>query len=289
MNSNEQQKVFKFREGNSNDIDAFFEDYIWFSSFSQLNDPYEGVVHFDSNNINDNLRLKYLESIFSKSPNPGKSPKEEAIERYELSGERFSGLVAQKAIESFKSDYQEVRNRNGVFSFSRADNSNIQFPSPLNSMLMWSHYSNGFRGYCVEFDYQKLKESLEVQNESEFAVLNIKYANDGLLPSINLKTYMEDEVSNTHRSPIEILKSFSRKEQSWFYENETRFIAGKTGKHHYDSSAINAVYLSANAPNWLKNSIIHSIKNKHKNIKIYEVLLHESEYKFGLKALNNTN
>lgn len=282
-------RVFKFREGNENDLDSLFENYMWFASLSDLNDPYEGYASFSNKDLDDDFRLKFLTSVYSKKQKKDTSPEQEAKvyrDSYEReTGIPFSEYVDSKAIEIIKDFYSEHKNDCSILSLSLASD-NDEFPAPLNNMLMWSHYTNGFKGFCIEFDFEKLKTSLEKENGIELASSIVDYATDGNLPVVTLKTFMESTIDDSKDSSQEILKSFTRKEQSWAYENEVRFLSFKGGKLSYMPECINAIYISEKAPNWLKSSILASVAIKKLNIKVYIVRLHSDEYKFGYSEIN---
>ncbi|QFT12814.1 DUF2971 domain-containing protein [Vibrio sp. THAF190c] len=283
-------RVFKFRAGNENDLDSFFEDYLWFSSLSALNDPYEGYASFSVEGIDDDFREKFLASVFSKEPNDSISPEQEAKayrEEYEKdTGVKFSEYVDSKASQRVENYYDEHKNDFKILSLSLAKD-NHQHPAPLNNMLMWSHYANGFKGFCVEYNFEKLKASIEQKNGIKLANSLIKYAEDGKLPIVKLKTFMQSIIDGSRECSYEILEAFTRKEQSWSYENEVRFISEQGGnKLLYDPSCINAIYIAEKAPSWLKSNLMSNVVLKKANIKIYIVALHSSEYKFGFHRVD---
>ncbi len=282
-------RVFKFRAGNDNDLDSLFENYMWFANLSDLNDPCEGYAHFSNEGLDDDFRLKFLTSVYAKQPEESVSPEIEAMtyrNNYEKeTGISFSDYVDSKASEIINDFYAEHKNDCKILSLSLAKG-NYDFPSPLNNMLMWSHYTNGFKGFCIEFDFGKLKNSLENENNLELACSTVDYATDGKLPIVTLKKFMESTIDDSRESSFEILRSFTRKEQSWAYENEVRFISSNGGKLFYEPKCINAIYISEKTPNWLKNSILSSVALKKAGIKIYLVSLHPSEYKFGYRRVN---
>lgn len=282
-------RVFKFRAGNENDLDSVFEDYLWFSSLSALNDPYEGYSSFSVEGVDDDFREKFLASVFAKEPNDSISPEQEAKtyrEEYEKgTGVKFSEYVDSKASQIVESYYDEHKNDFKILSLSLAIDDH-QHPAPLNNMLMWSHYANGFKGFCVEYDFEKLKASIEQRNGIELANSPVKYAVDGKLPIIKLKTFMQSAIDDSRECSHEILEAFTRKEQSWAYENEVRFISEQGGKLLYEPSCINAIYIAEKAPNWLKSNLMSNVALKKSNIKIYLVALHSSEYKFGFHRVD---
>ena len=282
-------RVFKFRAGNENDLDSFFEDYLWFASLSDLNDPYEGYSSFSVEGVDDDFREKFLAAVYAKDPKDSISPEQEANiyrEEYEKdTGIKFSEYVDSKAIQIVESYYDEHKNDFKILSLSLAKDDH-EYPAPLNNMLMWSHYANGFKGFCIEYDFEKLKTSIEQGNGIELANSPVKYATDGKLPIIKLKTFMQSTIDDSRECSREILEAFTRKELSWAYENEVRFISEKGGKLLYDPSCINAIYIAEKAPSWLKSNLMANVALKQSNIKIHLVALHSSEYKFGFHRID---
>lgn len=288
MNSNN-IRVFKFRAGNENDLDSFFENYMWFANLADLNDPYEGYASFSNEGLDDDFREKFLTAVYEKRPDKSVPAATEA-KTYRRDYERntqvkFADFVDSKAIEIIKSYYSEHKNDYKILSLSLARD-NHEHPSPLNNMLMWSHYANGFKGFCVEYNFNELKKSIEAKNNIELASSPVKYATDGKLPIIKIKTFMQSTIDDSLESSQEILKSFTRKEQNWIYENEVRFISDLGGKLLYEPSCINAVYISDKAPNWLKSNLLSSVALKKSNIKVFLVSLHTSEYQLGFSQIN---
>jgi hypothetical protein len=282
-------RVFKFRYGNENDLDALFEDYMWFSGLADLNDPYEGYASFSDEEIDDNFREDFLAAVYAKEPKNDVSPLVEAQtyrKNYEKdTGTSFSDYVDSKAVKFIESFYAEHKSDFKILSLSLAKDGH-DHPAPLNNMLMWSHYANGFKGFCVDYDFEKLKHSIETKNNLELATSQVKYAIDGKLPVIKMKTFMQSTIDDSRDSSFEILDAFTRKEQSWGYENEVRFMSEQGGKLYYEPSCINAVYISEKAPSWLNSSLLSNLALKNAGIKIFIVNLHPSEYKFGFNRVD---
>ena len=287
--NNRNIRCFKFRAGNENDLDSLFDNYVWFSGLSSLNDPYEGYVTLCNDGVSDDFREIYLTSVFSREPKGDVSPDIEAKnyrENYEKdTGTSFADYVDSKTSKIIEAYYEEHKNDFKILSISLAKDEH-EHPAPLNNMLMWAHYANGFKGFCIEFDFEKLKQSIELKNNVELATSQVKYATDGKLPTIQMKTFMKSTIDDSRDSSIEIIEAFTKKEQSWAYENEVRFISDLGGKLYYDPECINAIYISEKTPDWLKNNLISNALIKSSNIKVYIVYLHPSEYKFGFSKID---
>ncbi len=280
-------KIFKFRSGNENDLDALANDYLWFSKLSELNDPYEGYVRLVQDGIDDDFRIHFLKNTFSKKPKAGISPEEEVREIYfeclQRSSEAFSEHVDERSKALLHEYYLDHVANTSVFSASLAKDKH-KYPSPLNSMMMWSHYANGFRGYCVEYDFEKLISSIKLENSIDIGRSKVEYALDGKLPAINLKTFMQEHDKEDKGSSLEILKAFRIKEKSWFYENEVRLLSDRNGKIKISPEVINSIYISEKTP----QNIVEQISRKVKDIKLILVHLHDTDYKFGYREITHT-
>ncbi|MEB7712354.1 DUF2971 domain-containing protein [Kluyvera cryocrescens] len=92
----------------------------------------------------------------------------------------------------------------------------ISLSSVSNSNLMWSHYGNSHKGFCIEFKTEHV------------AARKVKYAHD--IPSLNLidvyKTYYDIPTDlNIGNVTLDALHS---KLLEWEYESEYRFLADKS-------------------------------------------------------------
>lgn len=204
-------RVFKFRVGNANDLDALFESYVWFTGLSALNDPYEGFAAISNEGLDDDFRERYLAAVYSKKPKKKITPEDEASKvRKESKGDSFSKYVDSKTSQIIESYYEEHKNDFKILSLSLAKEKH-NFPAPLNNMLMWSHYANGFKGFCIEFDFEKLKLSIESSIEYELGTSQVEYATDGKLPVVKMKTFMQSTIDDSRASSFEIIEAFTKK------------------------------------------------------------------------------
>ncbi|WP_445357630.1 DUF2971 domain-containing protein [Microbulbifer sp. ANSA002] len=277
-------RTFKFRFGNKDDLNALHENYVWFADFESLNDPFEGQVQFITDDINDELRLKFLTKCFSERPLKEASPEAEADSYYreyeEVKGIPFSQFVDSWAKKEFEKIQKSHRSRYFVFSQSQTGDDH-EFPSPLNNIQMWSHYANKFEGYCIEFDFDRLKDTIQSMNSIMLNAAPVKYPQVGTLPTLNLKTFMQDYLNGDKEAAKEILKALYVKQQNWMIENEVRFISQNRGKHYYDPSSIRAIYIAEKMPSTDREEIISTVEAKRKGIKIFDVEIHEDEYMLG--------
>ena len=120
------------------------------------------------------------------------------------------------------------------------------FSTEFNSMLMWSHYSESHKGFCVEYDlspnddYQDLYSNL-------FPVIYCDYISDMTQDMID--NYVNGITDNFMWGMYN--KGLLRKSTTWKYENEWRFITpclGRDSDTARDFFPIKKVYLGKNMP-----------------------------------------
>ena len=152
---------------------------MWFSGLSDLNDPYEGYASFCDEGIDDDFRERFLAAVYAKEPKGDVDPALEAAtyrRSYEKeTGISFSNYVDSKTVKIIESYYAEHKSDFNILSLSLAKDEH-EHPAPLNNMLMWSHYANGFKGFCVEYNFDELKKSIENKNNIELGTSKVKYA-----------------------------------------------------------------------------------------------------------------
>lgn len=107
---------------------------------------------------------------------------------------------------------------------SLADNKNYYkvscFTSDWNNYLMWSHYSNGHRGFCIEYTFPDLR----INNKTKTGQL---IEGNDLIRFFKM-TYKKNPVSVDHPphgyDDEEFIKTYTNKYPIWKYENEIRAI-----------------------------------------------------------------
>jgi len=103
--------------------------------------------------------------------------------------------------------------------------------SALNDhLLMWGHYADGHRGFCLQFD---TAEDPMFERATE-----VHYSRD--LPTVSI----QDSLGTPN--PELITKVLATKHEDWSYEREWRVIHQESNKAYYHrAEALSAVYLGA--------------------------------------------
>lgn len=188
------------------------EQQVYFASPSQFNDPFDCAINYryDLLTYEDKLE-KYTEHI--KVERPFLSDEEVKIEAEKWIKE---GLLETDAmLENNKRIIRDlVYTKVGVLSLTKTK----------NPILLWSHYSDNHKGFCIGYDVNILRDDfLKKYNDPKkvFFEIDVNYSNDYPI-MVPKKDISADEYI---RVPI------STKSKVWVYEEEYRFfILGAAGE-----------------------------------------------------------
>lgn len=154
----------------------------------------------------------------------------------------------------------------GIYSLSRPK-SDEAFP---NNELLWAHYANSHKGFCIEYDLDILANN----KSRDFDIsdtINVSYHDDR--PEV-VKT---DDISNARK------KVFGTKSLAWEYENEVRLVFKNSGLKPIAKGAITAVYFGLNISLDDRRDIISRMYGR--NIDFYQMERVEDSYKLRATKL----
>ena len=137
------------------------------------------------------------------------------------------------------------------------------------NLVMWSHYANNYKGYCVEYILnENVLNRLNFSDQSEIFLFPIEYEET----PIDFLTF-----------PSKLQFFLRRKSKLWSYENEFRFISPKTGLHNIPENAIKAIYLCV----FIDESIENILKTLclNKNIELYKTVLSKNSYELFFERI----
>jgi hypothetical protein len=227
-------KLFRYRSDSDKSLESLINNKIWMATPKELNDPFECRFEFDLKKIEEEM---YMECS-------------------ELRGKDEKNIIDRKIAEKLRifegtlNSYKKLRNNLYMACFSERN----------DSILMWSHYANFHKGFCIEYS----RESLI-----------IKYKR-----TINPIIYDDNRVNIWDINDDSWHKVILTKAFDWEYEKEYRFIIKKDV---YEKGIV----LDSPLPTkiWLGNDITcenqkiierHCIDN---NIKLSKMILHNDEFR----------
>jgi hypothetical protein len=213
-------KLYKFQTFNKYSIQNLKRGQIWFSKPRQLNDPFDCAIPFvlewtDKDFESFCLQLKGRDNLAT--------PRRSFYITDGKPNQKF-----QDSIRNTNEYYMRLRIINQISGMGISC-----FTENLDNILMWSHYADSHKAFCLEFD-TKCFPFLDPEKLHK-VIYSDKY------PSLAPDAFFHDEYM-----PIDILITKSLK---WKYENEWRQIIdiGNTAVG-YDARALTAVYFGCSMP-----------------------------------------
>ena len=134
----------------------------------------------------------------------------------------------------------------------------------FKNRLMWSHYSDGHKGFCIEYDFSEPSE--EILNMLPLPVL---YSNKR--PLIPWEAALEKTHENMENTWKELLVGLLTKDSEWSYENEWRIFTNTTNSPDLKMPPISCIYLGAAITEENKMKILEIAKIKKISVKQMKV------------------
>lgn len=259
--------LYKFQNVNINSLSALSNQDVWFANQKSFNDPFEGVHKLEEScNDSELINLGVTSIVESKGLSHS-----EALEI-------VTGVFNEKP-ESFRKDmiafaYEinqklwEYAKACGVLSLSSDIPGDER--SHVCNMLMWSHYGDALRGFCLQFNGPELYESLsELNEDSKFAWAKMDY--DTNPRTIRL-------ASGADYNSFDYLKALQIKHEQWLYECELRIFSNGVGLKRFSKEALRAVYIGEKMPLNEEYLLIEIVKRQYPNADIFKVKLESDSF-----------
>lgn len=131
------------------------------------------------------------------------------------------------------------------------------FSEDNDNMLMWSHYGDGHKGFCLEFDtsYDPFTKMFPVSYSKE-------------IPEIDMDQFLNGSADNLQGISANLLHKYI----DWKYEKEWRIIhTDKTSSYCYKSNALIGVYFGNKISRTDLEIIATIIKGQHSKCKFYKM------------------
>lgn len=255
-------RLYHFRSNTDYAIDALEKDQIWGSTLWEFNDPYECIPFFDRERLKKSIEN---EDAYEQLIQLVRLLQHDVIPKgfEEVFGEKISGQIIEnvknnldenKIKENYELTKQQIESfiqRNFSFIANQFFTGILQAESQRHivclsecndSTLMWGHYANGHRGFCIEYDFKSILKPCQM-NCSDIKACN----NFMLIPSIAPVVYDKSRFDATshlaaviqadiiyesqadinvyHEDTLLISKCLLTKSSDWDYEKEWRLFS----------------------------------------------------------------
>jgi len=216
--------IYKYFTDKDNRLkDALNNQAIWFSNPLNFNDPFDCQLVVDTNNTDEEI-LRYADYLCNKTSD---------ADRLKV---KLNLLNADFRHKNTNENIQNVTSKAGVSCFSKVN----------DSILMWAHYSNSHKGYCLKFDLLKATQFFMVP-------VIVEYKKE--YPYFN---YLRDwnRIFNFN---------FGNKFCDWEYEKEIRIVRQEQGNIKINPEAIVEISFGINCTDSNIKKIKKICKSKEYN------------------------
>lgn len=257
-----------------------FEGLVFPSSPLYFNDPYDCDFCFQPEGLECAIDRSTYIHILEERFHLKREDKNRLL--YSADIERAIGIVLQSHGEKLSTSWKTIL-RNGLNDSIEEIKDTIRvvcLSESYNSMLMWSHYAQNHKGFCIEYSF----EETDVIYKHLYPVVYTKnrYA-------ISKEDMMGENTEWIYRSTC-------RKSDVWSYEQEWRIVTANfnrvipqkleypDGKYMLDlKNNITAFYLGAKAHKNLKKEIIDF--SKRENLSVYQMVLSPDTYDLKVEKI----
>ena len=226
-------QFYRYRKFNEYWEDEIFNGQVFMSTADKLNDPFDSMFYIQLDNY-----MRYANELMKNVINL--IPKDKAREIF---------------IQEVKKMTLEFQDYVRIACFSEVK----------DSILMWSHYSDNHRGYCLQYDTQKLLDNSEKL----------------FLPIVYSKLRYEASMCLATRNRNIALNPVLFKATEWHYEKEWRMFAVNENSNIYANlkGSISAIYLGANCRLDEKVEKKLSAWSKENRISVFKMNMSRTDYK----------
>lgn len=342
---NNKKLFYRYRALNAFTLKELLYGELFLSSLDELNDPYDTNLNFifpNEKELYSRLLNHYFTDSYIKTKILNKNTKSnltkainflskstntyneliELIDSDEFTGVLFSCFYYISEIPSYSlaEDFKNILKYN-IHKALGKHTYICSFSKTYNEPIVWSHYADQHKGFCIIF--KPIKNRLITSpenpypfgtNASHFKFQKINYTNTikPINAFYNFNTYINGEKANefNHRSYWQDYnKATLTKSRKWNYEQEYRISIShlrpqnisKDGASkipsafrifRYDQSQIDGIIIGSRVSQHLKEELIATIhkmkeleKLKSNNLGIYQAIINTRKFELDIKEI----
>lgn len=224
-------------------LDNFSRQVLYFNAPQKFNDPYDTGT---PPNINALSPDDYTKGCTIRN----------------IQGAVPVGNFVKEANLHFKREQIQLRNTSGIACFSENN----------DDMLMWAHYAEGGRGFCLGFDTSHETAVEDNMDFSKMALRQINYKEN--LPQGDIRDMW---VHGTEKSYADL---FAYKAKIWEYEKEWRLFNSYAREIKYDAESLKCVCLGTAVPKGIRELVCAMVINKYPpGVKVFQMRQSKTEFK----------
>lgn len=255
------KSLYHFSSCSDHAVEHFRNDEIWGSNIREFNDPYECTPRYDLDVLNRELFSAFSPDTFYKkvcSIKNGTIPEELKAVFPEKEADLICSNIAKLSVDKIKTacdslpqvitnlitnNLQNIVNDFFISILQCESEKYIScFCEENTSTLMWGHYANGHRGFCLEYDFSSIVRPCLRNCQSvlgcnhlllSHTIAPVIYtknrfdATSHLMPVIQSELLQNFHLSGQlyHNDTLLVLKCLLTKSEDWSYEKEWRIFS----------------------------------------------------------------
>ena len=254
--------LYKYQSLNDQSLENLKGRQIWFSKPTAFNDPYDCAIFYELEEASTQSLEKEFKQLREKYIRPYEKDKLQEYDAMFLKNgkpnERFKEMCSANIVNVFKEKQSRFRKHRGVCCFAEIK----------NDILMWAHYADGHRGFCLEYD-----TSSKIFQDA----FKVEYSKQ--IPVINQASFLDPESGVNVMLPM--LKT---KYECWQYEKEWRIFyeSGDTALR-YDVDALTGIYFGSEMSGEDKDILAHLLQGSP--TKLYQVHRNTKEFSLDIEEV----
>ncbi len=251
------ETIFKYEGTRIQSLINLKAQSFYMASPFAFNDPYDCALSFLVSDPSYEDIIKYKEHLLAKPEMPDGIKKELIDMSLKSLKETLKNAATQISIQSVES----FAKKKGVTCFSEIN----------DELLMWAHYSDKYKGFCLEFrtDIEPFHKLRKVNYASQF-------------PLINPAEFILEDFDHA----IDLLCT---KSKSWSYEKEWRLIHNEVGTvYTYPRECLKAIYFGPKIEPQFREIVCLIIQGQNPEVEFWQGELSQTEFKISFKKFTYT-
>ncbi|EOX4831356.1 DUF2971 domain-containing protein [Vibrio alginolyticus] len=275
-------KLYKFRQVDTYSLSGLSNNSIWFSDLKDFNDPFEGSYVLD-NQLSDSKWEEVLK-VFTLKPveEVGAKSQQEMFDSLGITdgGKDKKDLLSKMMERDFNEALIGTIHSSKVVCMSQSS----KHHDPLFENLMWSHYTDGLRGFCLVFDKERLLRSFW-ENDYKLRPSEVEYQDAPLTISVTDFTNSRYFLNQSDNDDLieKVTRTISMKSKSWSYEQELRLLSlEKHGGHCYEPSVLEQIVIGDKMPKDQQKLVVGTARSANPDIKVKLARLKKNTYQLEI-------
>lgn len=263
------KSIYKFRDWENDHHKAIlYEQQFYCASIADFNDPFDSRIPINYMDLTNAERIEVVEQHVRKNYPT-------------LLGKDRLDKIEEVFRDSAITDPEELRknHRKVVIPQLEDEIGIISFAGNRNHILLWSHYANGHKGFCVGVDRDGLLEwgKQRLLEDGEYIdIFDVSYEEE--YPSLNP---LDLSLEEYYALPL------TTKAEEWCYEDEVRLLyrGGAETKVNLDPELFTELILGCNMDDDHNEEILSVVDSEFDDLPVYKSSMAESKFALNFERI----